>query len=167
MKILPSSSYRGGSKSSLSRRAAGFSPAGAGELLSQTNVGQASVPRPARNEETIMPYREVVVQKEPPVGRDNSSMVIIGALVVLTLALLMWLFLLRGNTGRVIEDVGPRNVPADSTSEPAQQNAPAQSTQTESNETKGGGSGASSVQTDSGGAEVGVDDTVTQSIPQE
>jgi hypothetical protein len=114
-----------------------------------------------------MPYREVVVQREAPVGRDNSSVVIVGALVVLILALLMWLFLLRGNTGRVIENVGPRNVPADSTSEPAQQNAPAQSTQTESNETRGSGSGPSSAQTDSGAAEVGVDDKVTQSMPQE
>lgn len=112
-----------------------------------------------------MPYREVVVEREAPVRRDNSSALIVGVLAVLTLALLAWLFLLRGNTGVVTDNTGPRNVPADSTSESGQQNAPAQSTQTESNETKGNGSGSASVQTDSGSAKVSGNGTVTESIP--
>jgi cytoskeletal protein RodZ len=112
-----------------------------------------------------MPYREVVVEREAPV-RDNSSALIIGVLVVLTVALLLWLFLLRGNAGRVTENIAPQNVPADSTSESRPQNAPAQSNQTEPDQTRGSGSGAASVQTDSGSAEVEVNDTVTQSSPQ-
>ena len=111
-----------------------------------------------------MPYREVVVEREAPLVRDKSSTLIIGVLAVLTVALLIWLFLLGGTTGRVT-DVGPRNVPADTAPESTQQQAPAQSTQTESDDTKAKGSGASSVQTDSG-AEAGGNQTVTQSVPQ-
>ena len=102
-----------------------------------------------------MPYREVVVEREAPVVRDNSSALIIGVLAVLTVALLIWLFLLGGTTGRVTENVGPREVPAETAPESTQQQPPAQSTQSESDETKSEGSGASSVQTDSG-AEVDV-----------